>query len=598
MYPDTDGWEDVDDEVDFPLPSTTMTDFVQNRTGDFPPRAGHVAVVDPPRAQNLFNQKLVIYGGDNADGILADCWTWGGRKGLAEPWREDYTVDAWYKYGDGGSDQRYQWGQPQYWYVTPYSDIDFLQRFTLPISLAVADRNQLFGLYDEPLLDGGTWFRGHPSLREPLLDAEQVQMLRRVGINTIHDLTTADKLTILRLRGYDFPQVPPEKRFDFENICDIRELAKAIVNKCSLRTKIDTMDTFYVHPRFDGEMGQPANLVPLWNGGHPGPGESEAKWYGVNYTLLQDDDGGADTWDGCVNLPNEPDEINVMGIGKVEQVRVSFGKIRDPWRELGELQCRWNPGARTGAVGAYFNEMVYVMGGRVDEDAYAQDMWYRDDWLPFTYIFSSPANEDDDMGYGSVFTFDGNKQGVIFEWLLYNRDEFLIVQHWTRTTRKIDLAWMAERKFPYITDSFKGPGPGRYVLYVRGIDPAGNVDYTFKEKRNMYSWTFSVEPDWQAFVVLGITILTIIGAAYFEYRRRKKKRAMERYAIKRMRRKFKSAQKEMTKGKGDVDWKEMMDDGKKKKKKKKKGKDKDKKKKDKKKKGKDKDKEKKKKKKE
>ena len=72
MYPDTDGWEDVDDEVDFPLPSTTMTDFVQNRTGDFPPRAGHVAVVDPPRAQNLFNQKLVIYGGDNDDGILAE----------------------------------------------------------------------------------------------------------------------------------------------------------------------------------------------------------------------------------------------------------------------------------------------------------------------------------------------------------------------------------------------------------------------------------------------------------------------------------------------------------------------------------------------
>ena len=284
--------------------------------------------------------------------------------------------------------------------MTPYSDIDFLQRFTLPISLAVADRNQLLRAVRRAAPR-----RRHvvppplPPLREPLLDAEQVQMLRRVGINTIHDLTTADKLTILRLRGYDFPQVPPEKRFDFENICDIRELAKAIVNKCSLRTKIDTMDTFYVHPRFDGEMGQPANLVPLWNGGHPGLGESEAKWYGVNYTLIQDDDGGADTWDGCQpaeRAGRDQRDGHRQGRAGARVLRQDPRPVARARRAAVPVE----PGRpRIGAVGAYFNEMVYVMGGRVDEDAYAQDMWYRDDRLPFTYIFSSPANEDDDMGY-------------------------------------------------------------------------------------------------------------------------------------------------------------------------------------------------------
>merc|ERR1712167_263050 len=54
--------------------------------------------------------------------------------------------------------------------------------------------------------------------------------------------------------------------------------------------------------------------------------------------------------------------------------------------------------------------------------------------------------------------------------------------------------------------------------------------------------------------------------AYKEYQRRKRKAAMERYAIKRMRRKFKGAQKEMNKG--GVDWRKMMDDDKKKRKKK------------------------------
>ena len=49
--------------------------------------------------------------------------------------------------------------------------------------------------------------------------------------------------------------------------------------------------------------------------------------------------------------------------------------------------------------------------------------------------------------------------------------------------------------------------------------------------------------------------------------RRKKRAAMERYAIKRMRRKFKGAQKDLA-SKGGVDWRKMMDEDKKKRKKK------------------------------
>ena len=84
-------------------------------------------------------------------------------------------------------------------------------------------------------------------------------------------------------------------------------------------------------------------------------------------------------------------------------------------------------------------------------------------------------------------------------------------------------------------------------------------------------------------LILGITFGTIfLGVGlYLEIRRRKKKRAMERYAIKRMRRKFKGVDRGggggggKRKKKTDIDWRSYYDEGKGKKgKKKKKGKDK------------------------
>lgn len=30
-----------------------------------------------------------------------------------------------------------------------------------------------------------------------------------------------------------------------------------------------------------------------------------------------------------------------------------------------------------------------------------------------------------------------------------------------------------------------GPGAGEYILYVRAVDPAGNTDFSYREKLNM-----------------------------------------------------------------------------------------------------------------
>lgn len=57
-------------------------------------------------------------------------------------------------------------------------------------------------------------------------------MLHSVGIETIQDLAEADKYTILKLRGHDFPGVPEEDLMDYYDICDIRALAIDVVDKC------------------------------------------------------------------------------------------------------------------------------------------------------------------------------------------------------------------------------------------------------------------------------------------------------------------------------------------------------------------------------
>ena len=159
----------ADGQVETPL--QTMTEWTRNRTeAEWAPRAGHVAIVDPPSAANLEIQKVYVYGGEDADGrLLGDCWSWGGRAGLRERWLQDYTPDAWFKYGDA-SKMVYGEGQPQHWYVTPDADVEFLQRFRLPLSENEEDRKRTFGLVDFT-----------PALHPPALYGYEVCVKERRG---------------------------------------------------------------------------------------------------------------------------------------------------------------------------------------------------------------------------------------------------------------------------------------------------------------------------------------------------------------------------------------------------------------------------------
>ena len=241
----------------------------------------------------------------------------------------------------------------------------------------------------------------------------------------------------------------------------------------------------------------------------------------------------------------------------------------DPRALPGSTQvCKQNPGARAYHAGIYFNQKIYVMGGLTNQTHMqsAQDMWYRDDTIPRATLSKTPRKLDFGANFLNLFAepeyqfaAKWDKEGSIFEYMIYDADEHDIVRTWDKTKGRAQVNWLDE----YYEE---GPGSGTYVFYIRALDAAGNTDVAYSGN-NMYKWKYKTRLPWDR---ISISISCFIGSVlivHWDYKRRKKRAAMERYAIKRMRRKFKGAQKDLA-SKGGVDWRKMMDEDKKKRKKK------------------------------
>ena len=197
------------------------------------------------------------------------------------------------------------------------------------------------------------------------------------------------------------------------------------------------------------------------------------------------------------------------------------------------------------------------MGGRTNKGIYSNALWYRDAVLPKAEFITFPAPFSSDTS----LTFVSDEPGCIFEYHVFDTVEHLVIRNWTKSLGELDfITWM---------------DGGRHRIRIRAIDPAGNVDAEFVDGINEYTWVYVPVLPWGLIIGLSITFALIMVAVIIEWRRRRKKAAMERYAMKRMRRKLKGAKKA---GNKDVNWRKDYDkgkDGKKKKKKKKDGKDKD-----------------------
>jgi hypothetical protein len=476
-------------------------------------RTGHGVAVEPKTVKNHNVRTVYIYGGKNNGTALNDFWSWR----LDDPnefWRQDFTPDEIFAVGTG-DDLRYLNNSPSRFYVTPDSNLTSLRRFWIPT---------------DPLASTST-----PYQLRPYLSASDLASMNSVGLYTISDLANADVYTVLKLRGFDYPQVPKDQRLKVTDVCDFRALAIAIVNKCSVNIPI----------LYDGEQQMPWNVVPVFGGALPTNLSVYQKWHGrKNYDFLlptvDDPTVLTDTWDGCKYVPQIEGLFgpNIAGLGYVQQVK----SIRDPNPELENIFCQQTPKPRAYHGMVMFEERLYVIGGQSNESYFYADSWYRDAHLPTTKMIDPPKTHTDNP----YFPLSSDEDGF-FEYRVWDPYNFKEIRAWTPVVHKASVSWMNWRK--------GGPGTGRYQIYFRAVDAAGNRDLGFQMGRNVYNWYYVSPTPWDIiFSVIGAFIGLCI-AAYFEYRRRVKKAAMERYAMKRMRRKFKAMQRDID-GKA-VDWRTL-----------------------------------------
>jgi len=279
--------------------------------------------------------------------------------------------------------------------------------------------------------------------------------LRANGINTLDDLVNVDVLTLVRLRGFDYPQVEEKDLHTVYHICDVKELAVAILNKCEVVQL----------PHYAGEESMPWNIDPVYGGRPLGEEEVNAPWHGKMYNTVEEEcdmDCQIEVWDGCALIEGmEGSSIDIEGIGRVDLVE----SIRDPTFELQELVCRQNPQARTQAAGVLLLDKITIMGGKesINHGPYKRDVWVRDDHVPRAVIAGSKPNDDTDE---HLFEFDSSEAAAtLFQYKVFDSDERREALGWTITTAGAppsggaDLSWLDSRG--------GGPGGGTYIIYVR-----------------------------------------------------------------------------------------------------------------------------------
>lgn len=186
---------------------------------------------------------------------------------------------------------------------------------------------------------------------------------------------------------------------------------------------------------------------------------------------------------------------------------------------------------------------------------FLSDVWVRDAKMPVTVFVATPKHKSTE----DYFAFEADEPGCVFEFKIIQLEDKRIVVDWKQSLGSISVEAL-------LADT----GSGRYTFMVRAFDPAGNFDTVLEIGRNMYTWTYYAPINWPLILGIIAAVFVLLGGVWFEWRRRRKKAAMERYAIKRMRRKLKGAKTD-AKNK-EVDWKKHAGDEKSKLKKKKKGK--------------------------
>lgn len=475
-------------------------------------RSRHSVTYEPPLSRNAFKHQVYLIGGHDDKQVFPDVWRWD----FQSRWVKDFEERQWYRSSHEGvqyfgpSEDHMPLsneGTPHQLYLSGSSSVSRLHRSLLPYRSADTDLTQ---------------FTRQKML--PLFSEDDLKQLYDEGVETISDLASADLYRVLRLRGYD---VPGRRTRTITNLCEGLALAKDFLNKCTIDSDKDEYIRLLSNRAWPNDRHMTARMV--W-------GES----YFLKY--LQPCNSSIEclirSWDGCSPI-RERFVVDVNGIGDVLVPNVDFKSSES----LQDLHCRTLPQARYNSVSVLIDGQVALFGGQTsaDLDYLLADVWIRDDSFPQTSISLRPR----DGSHDSKFYFESNEEGAErFEYKIVDTVERLEVTPWikARYGESIDISWLDDKK--------GGPGKGVYALYARSIDSSNNRDYRFSTKTNVHVWKYVPPIPWLKVILITIGGVILVLIIHLEYKRRKRKAALERYAIRRMRRKFKA--KALSSGLGEI----------------------------------------------
>lgn len=165
------------------------------------------------------------------------------------------------------------------------------------------------------------------------------------GIDTIDGLATADKETILELKGGELG----------DSVCQQKKIAEALMLRCQVQPVT-----------FDGEFILSLEVVE---------GDAAAQ----EWELAQA--GGADDDEAEVEIPDED------GCG----VEVYEGLVRVTEDDV-DRTCRWGPAPRRSMGCETMDGVVYNIGGYQGRSSFANDVWYRGTQRCLAAVESSVPN--------------------------------------------------------------------------------------------------------------------------------------------------------------------------------------------------------------
>ncbi|KAA0176859.1 hypothetical protein FNF27_01681 [Cafeteria roenbergensis] len=355
-----------------------------------------------------------------------------------------------------------------------------------------------------------------------LSSAEGLAM-RAAGTATVYALSAAPARTVRKLRLGQTTPAWPNGDGSQREACFFVKWAQAITELCETRRR-----------PFDGEYAVGITIIEgsvaaaaLRSGATVDSLVSEATQRTTLERLETDEELG-----GLTGCDDRAEEITL-----------------DP-RDT-DVVCKELPAARESHSAAEMDGKVYVMAGYERQSTSAADAWYRDPVLPGTVITQAPRSSTSE----TIFEFAASEEACIFEWRIFELPGLVKatvpgtgveVRNWTRQLPPVDIV-----DFIYA---------GFFRVEVRAVDPAGNRDQTSLPGVNVYAWEYVPPIPW-GWIILGIILglLFLIFGLYY-YRRYRRRKAMERYAQQRIKRKIKAV--------AEGDWRNAYQGGKKKKKRK------------------------------